>query len=616
MVVCLLLVLQFVVPVVADTLPRHQDPQTLGPQPPDVGSLFNLYGFVFNMTAAENYTGAVSWLDWARLVYTTPGSESLIDGYNGQLGAFISGMNMTKTDLDLARENLRHLRTDDLEALLQRIQEDLNKENVTLHGLQSTSLDLATLLKRPPDALLAGVDALRVLHAEYAQQVELIIQSMQNVGTLNATILSINVAPKEILVGSKIMVTGKLTDVLGNALGTRYIEVLFDDKVVGVSAINGSGVFVLELSAPFVYEDILNVTAEYWPSGGDAIIYLPSASNEVHVKLIYYTPVIDVSVPKIVYPGKMLMIEGNVTYGGASVAGVGVNVVVFGFDMVTVSGIGGGFSFEVPVPRDSVEGTTSITLASLADGVYAPVKALARVDVVRQPMELSVDAPSWAVSGFPVRVKGTASSEGTPVANCSVRLESGVGSVITRTRSDGGFEVELSPPLVLGTENYPFVVKATPVEPWIRSSSFSGEVFMTNLLTLVGGSVLVIAVGFYASKKIQRKPRTPSMAREEPLVAEPTTVTVVPIVAVEPEGVRDSYAYALGVVSRKTGVIPRPSSTLREYLVEVWGSLGENGGPFRSLTMLYEGWLYDRDVDVNLGAIRVLLRRVRELFSV
>ena len=136
LVVCLLLVLQFVVPVGADTLPRHQDPQTLGPQPPDVGSLFDLYGFVFNMTAAENYTGAVNWLDWARLVYTSPGSESLIDLYNGQLEAFISGMNVTKADLNLARENLKHLRTDDLEVLLQRIQEDLNKGNVTLHGLR------------------------------------------------------------------------------------------------------------------------------------------------------------------------------------------------------------------------------------------------------------------------------------------------------------------------------------------------------------------------------------------------------------------------------------------------------------------------------------------------
>jgi hypothetical protein len=190
-----------------------------------------------------------------------------------------------------------------------------------------------------------------------------------------------------------------------------------------------------------------------------------------------------------------------------------------------------------------------------------------------------------------------------------------VGSIFTKSGSDGGFEADLSPPMVLGTENYPFVVSASPVEPWIRSSSVSGKMFMTNLLTLVGGSVLLVAGSIYVSRNIRRRPRSRPASREAPLITEPIPIAIAPVAGVEPEGMRESYASALDLVSRRTGVKPRPSSTLREYLSEIWGSLGEGRRPFRALTILYERRLYGRAPEVNLGVIRDLLRRVREFFS-
>jgi hypothetical protein len=580
-----------------------------------VGSLFDLYGFVFNLTATGNFSGAVGWLNLAKLVYTTPDAEYLIDRYNGQLGTYVSGLNVTKADIELAREYLQHLRMDDLDAKIKQIQRDLNEANVTLKGIHLASLDIGMLLKTSPDKLLSGEDNLRALAEEYAQQIEVIRQAIPNTSSLNGTILSIDVAPGEALVGSRVVVTGTLTDVVGKALETQSVDVLFDGEVVENVVTDGSGAFGLELSVPFVYEDHLNVSAEYHPRGGNELVYLPSASNEVQVKLIYYTPLIGVTVPKVVYPGKEFPLAGNVTYGGASVGGISANVTVFGSIMVVTSGVDGRFGVDVSVPGDSFEGSTPIRLASLANGVYASANVTVDVEVVRLPLELRIEAPSWAVSGFPIKIKGTAVCEGAPVVNCSIRLDSGVGFVVTRTGENGGFEADLSPPMVLGTENYPFAVKATPVEPWIRSCSVGGKMFMTNLLTLVGGPVLLVAGGFYASRSIRRRPRRPARG-DGPVVEEPIPVAVAPVSDAEPEGIRDSYAFALDAVSRRTGMRPRPSFTLREYLSEVSGKLGEAGGPFRALTMLYERWLYDRDPEVNLGAVRGLLRRVREFFSV
>jgi hypothetical protein len=614
---CLLLVLSVfgVAPARADTLPRHQDPQTLGPQLPDVSSLFDLYGFVFNLTASEDFSGAVGWLNMAKLVYTTPDAQYLIDRYNGQLGTYVSGLNVTKADIELAREYLRHLRMDDLDVQIKKILRDLNEANVTLKGIHLTSLDIGTLLKTSPDQLLAGEDNLKALAEEYAQQIEVIRQVIQDTRALNGTILSIEVAPGEVLVGSRVVVTGTLTDVVGKALETKSVDVLFDGEVVGNVVTDVSGVFNLGISVPFVYEDHLSVTAEYWPSGGDELVYIPSASNEVQVKLTYYTPLIDVTVPKIVYPGKAFPIAGNVTYGGVPVAGISVVVTVFGLSMVVTPGADGRFGVEVPVPGDSLEGSASIRLTSHANGVYAPATVAMDVGIVRLPLELRIEVPIWAVSGFPVKIQGTAVCEGAPVVNCSIRLDSGVGSVVTRTGENGGFEADLSPSMVQGTGNYPFTLKATPVEPWVGSSSVGFRVFMTNLLTLVGGSVLLVAGGFYASRNIRRRPRRLAR-RDEPVVEVPIPVAFAPVVDAEPVGMRDSYAFALDAVSRRTGMSPRPSFTLREYLSEVSGKLGEEGRPFRALTMLYERWLYDRAPDVNLGAVRGLLRRVSEFFSV
>jgi hypothetical protein len=411
-------------------------------------------------------------------------------------------------------------------------------------------------------------------------------------------------------------VKGTLTDGVGKAIEAKFVDFLFYGEKVELVMTDGLGAFNVELFVPYVYRDNLNVSAEYWPRGGDKLVYSPSSSNEVQVKLIYHTPVINVTVPNVVYPGKMFAISGNITWGHLPVSGISVEVAILGSIVTARSGANGRFSVDVSVPSDYPEGLTSIRLMSLGEGVYGPAAASADVEVVRQPLELRVNAPSWAVSGFPVRVQGTVMSDGVPVVNCSIGLESRVGSIVTKTGSDGRFEADLSPPTVLGTESYSFMVSATPVEPWIRSSSVSGEVFMTNLLTLVGGPVLLVAGGYYVSRIIRRRPRSRPNIRESQPVGEPIPLAVAPIAGVEPEGMRDSYASALDLVSRRTGLSPRPSSTLREYLSEVWSSLGEGGRPFRALTMLYERWLYDRAPEVNLGAIRGLLRRVREFFSV
>jgi hypothetical protein len=54
--------------------------------------------------------------------------------------------------------------------------------------------------------------------------------------------------------------------------------------------------------------------------------------------------------------------------------------------------------------------------------------------------------------------------------------------------------------------------------------------------------------------------------------------------------------------------------TLREYLGATKEKLGAGGRVFRSLTLMFERWLYGGS-EVRVGAVDRLLRRIRELFS-
>ena len=618
-----------VIPVgLAEDLPRHRDPLDFGPEQPDLVSLENLYGFIFNRTLTENFPLALHWLDVAGLVFAPQTTKVVMDRFTTLFRSEIGDLNLTKADIEMIRGYVRHLKWDDAKLAVAAALARLDVANATVGDMDLTAIQLAVILKGSPASMLGGDEGLRGLIEKYREELLALLKQAEESGnppTLpDGTVLPpdavfirtkilISVTPVEALVGSSVLVSGNLTDMSGVGLASRRVHVFIDNDLVGWADTDGSGSFTLTLGVPYVYKDHITVSAEYLGEIVGSSVYLPCSSNDVVVKLIYYTPVISVDLPRTVYPGRVFNVSGSVQYGGVGVGGLDVEFFAFNGVVHLVSDGGGLFSVAVSVPPDSPEGLTGVGVYSSPREVYGPSDFIGYVNVVRVPLTLSVDSSSWAISGLPFRVSGSVLLDGVPVGNCTVRLGGSVGDSVVTTGLDGRFESEVGLPFSLFTADYPFNVKAYAPKPWIGDSSIGGRVFIVNAVTLIAGPVLIGGGVYYASKRFRRPRRRVAVS---PLVEDgPVPVPVAEAEAeVGPGTVRGAYGSALELVVKKTGVTPKPSQTLREYLDATKGGLGAGARVFRSLTLMFERWLYGGS-EVRVGVVERLLRRIRELFS-
>ena len=79
--VLVVLSLSIIVPF-ASGLPRHEDPANLIGENADPGLLFQLYGFIYDHVALENFSDASYWLSWAEEVYAPNALETTVTRFN------------------------------------------------------------------------------------------------------------------------------------------------------------------------------------------------------------------------------------------------------------------------------------------------------------------------------------------------------------------------------------------------------------------------------------------------------------------------------------------------------------------------------------------------------
>lgn len=594
----------------AADLPRHRDPLDFGPEQPNLVSLENMYGFIFNRTLTENFAEALHWIDVAGLVFAPQDTNVVIDRFTTLFRLEVQDLNLTRSDIEMIRGYVKHLRMDDARVGVAAALVTLGRANVTLDGMTLTARELASLLKGSPTQILNDVENLKVLIERYKTELLSLLEPEE---PLIQTRLTIQVTPTEAIVGSDMVLVGMLTDGSGSGLVGREVDVLTDYNKVGGVVTDASGSFMASLSVPYVYEDHITVSAEYRPNQVDQSVYLPCASNDVEVRLIYYTPVISLSLPRTVYPGKTFNVSGSVQFDGVGVGGLGVEVHVFNSTTHFVTGSSGLFSATLSVPVGWPEGLSRLGIYTSAREVYAPSSLVSPVNVTRVPLTLSIDSSSWAVSGLPFRISGSVLLDGVPVGNCTVRLGGSVGDSVVVTGPDGRFESAVGLPFSLFTADYSFNVKAYAPEAWVSDASVGGKVFVVNMVTMIAGPVIIGGVVYYGSKRLRRPKRRVAVA---PVVEEVPLTEAVPVVKTEggPAGVREAYGSAVELVMKRTGVAPRPSETLREYLDATEGQLGAGARVFRSLTLMFERWLYGGS-EVRLGVVERLLRKIRGLFS-
>jgi len=419
--------------------------------------------------------------------------------------------------------------------------------------------------------------------------------------SLTPTRVSISVNSSEVYVGDSVVLSGQLSGVSG----VKSVQVFFDGAPRTVVQTDEVGGFEYVFRASHHGLDTLSIYAMYWPSGQDTAEYLPSQSNAVSVSLMYFTPNIEFGHASVAFPGLPFAVDGQVGYMGEGLGGVPVYVSLLGDVVSSITDANGGFHIEMTVNPVGASGNHSLVIGTRWYEAYEPVSRESLVEVRRLASILRVDSPGWALSGSSVRVSGIVTSDVGLLDNCTVNLY-GAGETLSTLTDDGDFSISVPMDLLSFSSNLEYRVEAIPLETYIDPDAVSLETRVVNsfsLLAIIG----VVSSVVYLARKLKV---SPPVKRETDLRTV-VTVSNEGVVHIEEDTPSSLYNRSLGLVSGKTGVEPRDSQTIREYLDEVRDLVDSYlFRVFEELSFRYERWLYDRPMPVDLDSLRKLWRRI------
>ena len=619
--------------------PRHVDPSIAEETLPDPEVLFNLYYLMFQGIVSGDFDVSEEWLMWAQEQSDQTEFFSLLEEYNGLIDIEITNLNLTMFYFDQVFIELNNLRLDLAEDSYHLGVEYLSISNDTLPLILSGTdqiggelgyypenvYDVLSSLEEMIDGYeelagiidkvlegespsLAEMDLIELYMADlfpdyedypgFNEYLKAMIQNPVYPFSLIPTTVIVAVNSSEVYVGDSLVLSGRLTGVTGG----KTVQVFFNGIPNVVVETNSDGEFEYVFKAVHRGSDKLNIYVVYWPSGNDVQVYLPSQSDSVSVSLLYHTPEIVFSHASIAFPGLSFAVDGSVSYMDEGLEGVPVSVDLLGAVTSTETDSEGDFLIETVVNPDGVSGNHSLVVSTQWLGSFEPVSKISPVEVERLRSSILVKPPLWALSGSVVRISGGVTSDVGALDGCSVDVYWVGGAVSTLTES-GEFSVVVPVDLLSFSSNIEFRVEAEPLESFIDpvSVSFETRVFNSFSLLAVLGAV---ASGVYLYRR--RVSVLP--------VVEPEIIVVVPSSGsneLEEDSPSSMYNQSLGLVSRKSGVTPHESQTIREYLREIQFKVDSYlFKVFEELSMRYERWLYDRPKPVDLDIFRRLWKRI------
>jgi len=571
-------------------VPRHLDPGLVGGSDPLPGEIASLYGDLFDSIGSENYSRALMVLAQGMEVEALPETRLILDRYNELLLTEISSLNGSEVYLGEAAEYLRYVQIEESDDALLRSIAELGSANHTLGLLFEASIQLGNRLNIPQDELVddlrqaAGV--LEMYYDEYASlnQEKTTTEGLLEDRLLSKTLIMLTDVSESVLIGDLVYLRGHIGTVEGLGL-SRELGFYLDGVYIGKAVSDSDGDFYVGFPAPMVYAGKVTVWAEFWPSGSDVDRYTPTRSNQYVVEVRYHEPMMEVEYSEAAYPGLPYEVSGVLSYSGVPLEDIRVNLVDGVGNYTTVSGGDGRFWFNVTVPED-IE-SYGFGVFTVPSGVYGPFIERFSVPVETFPVNLSLSNSWLSFGGGYLVVKGDVSSVGDSEYLVSFQGEPGRVSVVT----DGAFNLRVPLAFSVGTGWNRYSVSVESSVPWVGGEVVSGRFFSVNPLIPL---VFVVAASYLYIYREQVR----LLVREEPVVA--PVVGVEPVLRDSPTGVELFLERVRGVL----GVSVEPSMTLREFLGELSGKIGDGlADSVRVLVLAYERLIYgpsgESDVDLD-----------------
>ncbi len=609
----------------------HENPSSARPRF-NVASLFLHMGDVLDSLATGDYGLAGDLLAYVdiesahipdSLRHVCSRYVELCSQLTGTLNSLESALSQVESSLQMndvqnAREelvrcwDLAEVAGEELSALEEATDEVLVA--VSRHGSAAASAQMTKARNRLEQALLR----LRELTRLYEERLEATAEDVEARSVLVAPSLGLAAEGDSVWVGEAIDVFGLLS-ASSEVMPGREIE-LFVNGVVAERFVCGPDGSFRTSFVPREYQSSTDIQARYAPRGADTQRFQSAKSEVVALTVRFHESSLELDAPGELHPGRAAQLGGVVRSLGA-IEGRLVEVRLD--DVVqsqTLTEESGRFDYTLRVPAGMEEGEHRLVVGAKEDdgAKTAPCSQSVSVKVVRVSPEFIIDCPEVVVvpdwlafsrgddspdsEGGGLWLSGTVRST-LPIE--SPRITVRWNDEVTTVEVTGG-EFELAVPYPVS----PWIVgrcsvqaEMLPNEPWHRPAATELSFSVVNLLVYGAGAVafwgllfwLVLArrrrlfvlqsgVSEGASVAAGRVARHgPSADRGTVSATEPYRRLVVHL-----------YETAVALLLSSSGIVRRPSTTLREFLAVSRDAVGHAWRLLAELTRLAEEALYSQ----------------------
>ncbi len=466
----------------------------------------------------------------------------------------------------------------------------------SLSDFSGTQTPRLSALSVPTEIYSAGEALTEGAIAGLLAQCDL-LRSELPLGSANLTISS---PQTSIETGGPAVLSGTLTQD-GAGVGNQTVLLYLDGNYFGNMTMDGGGNADGQINIPFVYKPFAVVQAVVAPNA--TINFGGAQSNALNFTVLFDSTKIALSDPPAYMPTFGFEVQGNLTTGaGVSLPGAPVMVTFISASELTTTNSKGTFDAGFTVPANATDGIHDVYAAFAPQGVFGPSTNFTPIEVVREPLILSVSAPSLSFAGLSTEVSGRAGANGTAISNALVTVNTPWGASSGVTDSSGRFRLDFQVSSFEFLFDSQVTVTALPPEPYIGSASASTQLGVLNPLIIVVPLMFAGLVTFEAnqvrafkkSAKMQEAETThkehPEAAQEPPQASGAGGGPVPEILA--------CYKRAISLASGRFGLRFEESSTIREMAQEISRREASTGSEaFSGLMLTVEDFLYSERFD-------------------
>ena len=360
------------------------------------------------------------------------------------------------------------------------------------------------------------------------------------------------------------------------------------------------------VTIPFFYQQFVDVWATV---DANASAGVPSVtSNILNMALLYNQTQIIIGDPPQVLPTFPFTVSGvlkdNST--GAALPNAPVKITSFYSTYLTTTDSRGVFTDTLTVPANATNGLHYIYAAFAPQGVHGPSTNFTSIIVYRLPLNITFNATGLIFPGFPTTLTGTATGNGSALANSHIQLSTPWRNYNVTTDSTGKFSLPLAVPVTEFAFTKQISVTASPPQPFFTSTSTSLVLSLLNLLIVVV-IVCVGVFGFYYARNLdihlpRRNRKEETLVSETPLEEKKSEASHEVLI---PSVVRfflksrliSSYVEALSLAAKRFGIEFTKSMTIRETidLVSRADKEGRGASLFSAIALTAEDYLYSKE---------------------